>query len=63
MMNNKELPPLEFDGKFSGYGFFDPRAFWEKAVVIDRGQKAVEPRRNGSDCTGDSTGFPGTKPS
>ena len=31
-MANEDLPPLEFDGKFDGYGYFDPRAFWEKVV-------------------------------
>lgn len=40
-MNNEELPPLEFDGKFNGYGFFDPRAFWEKVEVMDRGRQTV----------------------
>jgi hypothetical protein len=35
-MEQKELPPLEYDAKFDGYGFFDPRGFWEMVVHMDR---------------------------
>ena len=33
------LGPIEFDGKFDGYGYFDPRAFWEKVVAKEHGSK------------------------
>ncbi len=33
--NDKEFPPIEFDGDFSGYNFFDPRSFWEKVAEKD----------------------------
>ena len=62
-MNNEELPPLEFDGNFKGYGFFDPRAFWEKVAVIDRVKEIVEPKRKEGDRTGHSTDVPGPRAS
>ena len=44
-MAKEELPPLEFDGKFEGYGYFDPRAFWDKVagVQTDRDRTPTPP--------------------
>ena len=42
-MVKEDLPPLEFDGKFEGYGYFDPRAFWDKVVQSDRDRAKSPP--------------------
>ena len=47
-MANEDLPPLEFDGKFDGYGYFDPRAFWEKVVQSDRDRIPAQSPQNGA---------------
>lgn len=31
-----EAPPLTYDANFDGYGYFDPRAFWNKVVDMNR---------------------------
>jgi hypothetical protein len=43
-MAKEELPPLDYDAKFDGYGFFDPRAFWEKVAIMDRERQPGEPK-------------------
>ena len=47
-MAKEELPPLEFDGKFERYGYFDPRAFWDKVAGVqsDRGRTPSPPTLN-----------------
>lgn len=55
-MAKEDLPLLEFDGKFEGYGYFDPRAFWDKVVGVqpnrDRAPSPPRPNRTvpGKDC-------------
>ena len=55
-MAKEELPPLEFDGKFEGYGYFDPRAFWDKVAGVqpNRDRNSLPPPPNravpGKDC-------------
>jgi hypothetical protein len=55
-MAKEKLPPLEFDGKFEGYGYFDPRAFWDKVAGVqpdrDRNSLPTPPDRAvpGKDC-------------
>lgn len=48
-MTKEDLPPLEFDGKFEGYGYFDPRAFWDKVAGVqtdrDRTPSPLPPNR------------------
>ena len=50
-MTKEELPPLEFDGKFDGYGFFDPRVFWEKVTVKDHDRQTTGFAQRGGDMT------------
>ena len=38
-MTNEVLPPLEYYGKFDGYGFFDPRGVWEKVAGKDNDRR------------------------
>lgn len=49
-MAKEDLPPLEFDDKFEGYGYFDPRAFWDKVagVQFDRDRTLSPPPLNGT---------------
>jgi len=49
-MAKEDLPPLEFDGKFEGYGYFDPRAFWDKVAGVkpDRDRTPTPPPSNGT---------------
>ena len=44
-MVKEDLPPLQFDGKFEGYGYYDPRAFWDKVrrVQSDRDLRRSPP--------------------
>jgi hypothetical protein len=43
-MAREELPPLDFDGKFEGYGYFDPRAFWDKVAGLQpKGDRTPTP--------------------
>jgi hypothetical protein len=45
MMSKDDLPPVEFDEEFDGYGFFDPRAFWETVAATGHARQPAEPSK------------------
>ena len=56
-MANEELPPLDYDAKFDGYGYFDPRAFWEKVADMDRNRQPSESKKAKNNLPIDSKGL------
>ena len=50
-MPKGELPPIEYDRGVERYGFFDPRAFWEKVAGKEPAPKQppVEKQHDGKE--------------